>query len=307
MQKKHLIVIVGPTAVGKTAMSINIAEKLDTVILSADSRQFYREMELGTAKPDDKEQAAVKHYFVNSLSIHSTFNAGQYEREALEVLEQVFHHNNHAVVVGGSGLYVKALCEGIDEMPEIDASIREKLNAEKETYGLESLVKRLHQVDPEYAAMVDLKNPQRVIRALEVIEGTGKTYSAYRKATTVAERSFEIVKVGLEMPRERLYERIELRMDHMISNGLFEEAEALFPFRHLNALQTVGYTEIFGYMEGSYDKQEAIRLLKRNSRRYAKRQLTWFKRDPQVRWFTPDQQGDIISYLSKSLDIEDVY
>ena len=278
-------------------MSIKVARAFDTVILSADSRQFYRETELGTAKPDEKELAEAKHYFVNTLSIHSDYNAGQYEREALEVLDEVYAHQDVAVVVGGSGLYVKALCEGIDEMPEIDPALRERLNQEKETSGLEELVARLQSLDPEYADIVDVKNPQRVIRALEVIESTGKTYTSWRKATNAVERPFEIVKIGLEMPREVLYERIDRRMDQMISSGLFQEAEALFPLRHLNALQTVGYSEIFGYLEGQYDQEEAIRLLRRNSRRYAKRQLTWFRKDPEVKWFTPDQEGDLFSYL----------
>ena len=283
-------------------MSLKVAAAFDTEILSADSRQFYRETELGTAKPDAKELATVRHHFVNSLSIHTDYNAGAYERDALTLLEKLFLEKEVVVVVGGSGLYVKALCEGIDEMPEIDPDIRKRLNQEKETGGLPTLVEQLTKLDPEYAAIVDKHNPQRVIRALEVIESTGKTYTSYRNATSTVQRPFNIVKIGLEMPREILYSRIEERMDLMIAAGLFEEAGQLFPHRHLNALQTVGYSEIFGYLEGQYDKDEAIRLLKRNSRRYAKRQLTWFKKDEDVKWFSPDQERELMEYLRETIE-----
>ncbi|MEL6559135.1 MAG: tRNA (adenosine(37)-N6)-dimethylallyltransferase MiaA [Bacteroidota bacterium] len=306
MEKKFLIVIVGPTAVGKTALGIEVARHLDTVILSADSRQFYKEMDIGTAKPTPEEKAQVPHYFVDSLHIEEDYNVGKYENEALTLLAKLFVNHRAVVMVGGSGLYVKAVCEGIDEMPEIDPTIRTRLNQEHEKYGLETLVNRLKDQDPEYAEIVDLNNPQRVIRALEVIESSGQTYTSYRNAKTTVERPFEIIKIGLEMPRDQLYSRIDKRMDLMIEAGLFEEAESLYEKRYLNALQTVGYSEIFGFLDKAYDKEEAIRLLKRNSRRYAKRQLTWFKKDAAINWFSTDHSNDILGWLSNQLDIEDV-
>lgn len=306
MNKKFLIVIVGPTAVGKTALGIKVARYLDTVILSADSRQFYKEMDIGTAKPTSEEKAQVPHYFVDTLHIEEDYNVGLYEKEALALLEKLFIDHRVVVMVGGSGLYVKAVCEGIDEMPEIDPAIRTQLNQQHEKHGLEPLVNRLKEEDPEYAAIVDLKNPQRVIRALEVIESSDKTYTSYRNAKTAVDRPFEIIKIGLEMPREQLYSRIDHRMDLMIEAGLFEEAQSLFDKRHLNALQTVGYSEIFGFLANEYDREEAIRLLKRNSRRYAKRQLTWFKKDAAINWFSTDRSDDILSWLSDQLNIEDI-
>lgn len=296
----------GPTAVGKTALGIEVAKHLGTVILSADSRQFYKEMEVGTAKPTPEEQAQVFHYFVNTLHIDEDYSVGKYEKDALVLLEKLFTDRSAVVMVGGSGLYVKAVCEGIDEMPEIDHSIRERLNEIYKKSGLEPLVKRLYTEDPEYAELVDLKNPQRVIRALEVIESSGNTYTSYRNAVADVNRPFEIIRIGLEMPRDQLYHRIDKRMDMMIEAGLFEEAQSLYEKRHLNALQTVGYSEIFGYLEGEYDREEAIRLLKRNSRRYAKRQMTWFKKDTAINWFSTDRSNDILDWLSDQLKIKDV-
>lgn len=303
VEKKFLIVIVGATAVGKTALGINVAKALNTVVLSADSRQFFKEMEIGTAKPTKEEMAQVPHYFINNLNIGEEYNVGKYEREALDLLNKLYIDSQFVVMVGGSGLYVKAICEGIDEMPAIDSAIRTKLNEEKDTDGLAFLVERLKKQDPEYATIVDLNNPQRVIRALEVIESSGKTYTSYRNSEKSIDRPFEIIKIGLEMPRDQLYVRINSRMDSMISEGLFEEAKSLFDLRHHNALQTVGYSEIFGFLAGEYDKEEAIRLLKRNSRRYAKRQMTWFKKDDAINWFQPDRIDDILSWLQKQLDV----
>ncbi len=305
MNKKYLFVVVGPTAVGKTAMGIELAQHFQTEIISADSRQVYRQMELGTAKPDQVEMAAARHHFVNVMNIDNEFNAGQFEDEALQLLDNLFLKNDTVLMVGGSGLYVKALCDGIDEMPKIDPMIREKLNKQKEAEGLGSLVRKLAELDPAYYQIVDQNNPQRIIRALEVIESSGLTYSYFRTQKK-AKRSFEIIKVGLELPREILYKRIDNRMDLMIEKGLFEEAAELFPKRHLNALQTVGYSEIFRYLEGEYDKEEAIRLLKRNSRRYAKRQLTWFKKDESTQWFSPSQFSEIIAYLDNQSNIQNI-
>lgn len=298
--KKTVIVVAGPTAVGKTAMGINLARQLGTEIISADSRQFYKEMELGTAKPDAHELSQAKHHLVNSLSIHEDYTVADFERDALAILEKIFEQNDTAIVVGGSGLYVKALCDGMDEIPEVPAHIRDDLRGEIEQFGLEKLLEELAESDAVYYQQVDRQNPQRVLRALEVCRGTGKPYSAFRTGNKV-QRSFQSVKIGLHMERELLYARIDERMDRMIDSGLFDEAAQLFPYRHLNALQTVGYTEIFECMEGNYDKEEAIRLLKRNSRRYAKRQLTWFRKDPEFVWFTPETYSEIMPMINARL------
>ena len=297
--KKTLIVIVGPTAVGKTSLSINLAKHFNTEIISADSRQVYKEMEIGTAKPSLGELAEVPHHFINSHSITDNFNAAEFEKEALKLLELLFQQYNIVFAVGGSGLYIDALCKGMDDIPAIDPSIRNDLNHLFEEEGIESLQNKLKELDPAYYDIVDLHNPQRLIRALEVCIGTSKYYSDYRKKQETS-RPFHIIKIGLEMEREELYKRIDLRMDKMIEEGLFEEAREFFPNRHLNALQTVGYTEIFNYLTGEYDKEEAIRLLKRNSRRYAKRQLTWFRRDREVKWFKAGDFDGVLAYISGS-------
>ncbi|MBS9524804.1 tRNA (adenosine(37)-N6)-dimethylallyltransferase MiaA [Litoribacter alkaliphilus] len=298
---KFLIVVAGPTAVGKTDMCIKIAKKFNTSIISSDSRQFFREMEIGTAKPTLEERQQVAHHFIDSLSIHDQYDVRRFENDTLNLLNSLFETHDCVIMTGGSGLYIDAVCKGFDEMPEIPSQIRESLNELFQNEGIEVLQKRLKQVDPEYFEMVDRHNPQRLIRALEVFEGTGKPFSSFRLKNTV-ERPFNLIKIGLERDRELLYERINLRMDQMIEQGLFEEAEKIFPYRHLNALQTVGYSEIFGYLDGKYDKEEAVRLLKRNSRRYAKRQLTWFKKDPDMVWFSPDEAESIIKHIGRQMD-----
>jgi len=280
----RLISIVGPTAVGKTAVGIEVAKKLGVEIISADSRQFYQEMQIGTAKPTDKELKAVKHHFINSHSIGEFYSAGAFERDVLVKLEEMFETNDQVLMVGGSGLYAKAVWEGFDAMPDVDEGIRAELIEEFEKDGLDPLLDELRLKDAQYYEIVDHKNHQRIIRALEVIRASGLRFSSLRNRKSKTVRPFEIVKIGLEMDREKLNKRIEDRMDQMIASGLFEEAERLFPQRKLNALQTVGYKEIFDFMEGSYDREEAIRLLKRNSRRYAKRQMTWFKADSEIIW-----------------------
>ncbi|MBO3697997.1 tRNA (adenosine(37)-N6)-dimethylallyltransferase MiaA [Roseivirga sp. E12] len=302
MLKKHLICVVGPTAVGKTAIGIKLAQALQTEIVSADSRQFYRELQIGTAKPDSSELNQVPHHCINSLSIHDNYDVGRYEKEALAKLDELFQHHGQVVLVGGSGLFVDAVCLGLDDLPRVKNGVREGLNSELETKGLDVLVDELKQSDPEYYEIVDRKNPQRVIRALEVIRSTDKPFSSFRKRTP-KQRPFEVISVGLELDRGILYRRIDERMDVMIANGLFKEAEGFLPFKELNALQTVGYTEIFGYLEGSYDKEEAIRLLKRNSRRYAKRQLTWFKRNECTEWFNPSNFENIHTYVKNELEL----
>ncbi len=300
MAKKKLVVIVGPTAVGKTSIGIEVAKHLNAEIVSADSRQFYRETEIGTAKPSPEELKAVKHHFIDTLSIKEDYNAGAYERDCLVLLEKLFNESDFVVMVGGSGLYVKAVAAGIDDMPAVDMKIRDQLNLEHENLGLSILLEELEKSDPEYYEEVDKQNHIRIIRALEIIRTTGQPFSSFRNRPNKTVRPFDIIQVGLELPREVLYDRIDRRMDLMIDQGLFDEAEKLFQFRHLNALQTVGYSEIFDFMEGKYDREEAIRLLKRNSRRYAKRQFTWFKKDEKTRWFSPGQFNDILDYIERS-------
>ena len=295
-QKKYLIVVGGPTAVGKTAFSIQLAQALQTEIISADSRQLYKQLDIGTAKPNAAELAAVPHHFIDILEPDTEYSAGQFERDALQLLDQLFQKYRAVVVVGGSGMYVQALYRGMDQMPEVPAYIRESLNQELQQKGLDVLAERLRQHDPQYWQEVDRQNPLRIIRALEVIQSTGQPYSSFRQQLYPV-RPFETIKIGLERPREELYARIERRMDLMIEQGLFEEAERLYPYRQLNALQTVGYQEIFGYLEGQYGKDEAIRLLKRNSRRYAKRQMTWFRKDEGFRWFSPDGLEKALAFI----------
>ena len=285
---KTLLVIAGPTAIGKTAFAIELAKRYDTEIVSADSRQFYREMAIGTAKPTIAEQSEAKHHFINSHSIFDTFTAGDYEKEALALLDHLFTKHNLVIMVGGSGLFIKAVCEGFDEFPEIEPAIRNKLNQDFETNGLASLQERLKEADPSYFELVDISNPQRVIRALEVIESTGIPYSSFRKANA-KERPFNIIKLGLNLPREQLYQRINQRVDNMMTDGLLEEIKQLLPYQHLNPLNTVGYTELFDFMAGKHTLEEAISLIKQNTRRFAKRQLTWFRKDAEIVWLNAEQ------------------
>lgn len=300
MSEKHLIVVGGPTAVGKTAFSIALAQALQTVILSADSRQLYKTLTIGTAKPTAEELQAAPHYFIDVLPPDQPYDAGQFEQDALELLNRLFQQYDTVVVAGGSGLYVKALCEGFDDMPGVPETLREQLNEELAQHGLEPLLAELKEVDETYYQQVDRQNPQRIIRALEVYRASGQPYSSFRKAAK-STRPFNIIKIGLERDREELYERINLRIDQMIAEGLEEEARSLLPYRTLNALQTVGYQEWFGYFDEAYDYAETVRLLKRNSRRYAKRQLTWFKRDSGFRWFHPDQFSNALAYVKEKI------
>ncbi len=286
--KKRLIVLVGPTAVGKTALSIDLAKTLSTEIISADARQIFKELEIGTAKPSSDQLREVKHHFINSKSIHDEYDAGTFGKEALSCIYKLFETYNDLILCGGSGLYIKAVLEGFDDMPEIPSSIRESINQEYGDKGLEWLQEEVKRLDPEYFQVVDRMNPHRLIRALELNYFSGKPMSYFRQKKK-KEHFFDVVKIGLELPREELFNRIDQRMDVMIEEGLFEEAKNFYLYKNLNALQTVGYQEIFDFMDSLYDKAEAIRLLKRNSRRYAKRQLTWFKRDEEIHWFRPDE------------------
>lgn len=302
LKKNILVSVVGPTAVGKTALAIEIAKYFNTEIVSADSRQFYREMNIGTAKPDKEELAQVKHHFIDSHSIKSHYSVGVYEKEALVLLDELFQRHDVVVLVGGSGLFFKAIWEGFDEMPAVDLELRASLNRWFEEEGLEPMLKELKEKDPEYFGLVDQQNHQRVIRALEVIRSSGETFTSFRKGKAVSHRNFVNLKFGLNMDREILFDRINKRMDLMIDAGLFEEAKALFPYKDHNALQTVGYTEIFNYLDGKYDREEAVRLLKRNSRRYAKRQLTWFRKDEEIKWYQPNESERIIRLIADSLN-----
>lgn len=294
------MVIAGPTAVGKTDLSIRLAQHLQTDLLSADSRQFFREMSVGTAKPSPAEQQGVRHHFIDSHSIGEEYSAGMFEQEALRLLDQLFQTKDQVVLVGGSGLYVRALCEGMDQMPEPDPAIREDLAQLAKEKGLPFLLDLLKHHDPEYFLQVDQANPQRVIRALEICLASGQPYSSFRRKEGTP-RPFRIVKLGLHRDRAELYDRIDRRVDLMLENGLREEAASLYPFREHNALQTVGYQEIFAFLEGQYGWEEAVRLIKRNSRRYAKRQLTWFRKDQDFTWFHPEEWDRIVRHVEERL------
>lgn len=297
MSSKNLIVIVGPTAVGKTAMSIAIAKEFDCPVVSADSRQFFKEMNIGTAKPTETEIEGVTHYFINSHSINDEFNVGKYETEAIALLEKLFQTHEKVILVGGSGLYIDAVCKGFDELPEADEEIRNKINLLLKTDGIEGLQKLLKELDINYYNKVDLQNPQRLSRALEVCLTTGKPYSELRKGK-IKKRDFNIIKVGINTSREILYDRINKRVDEMMKNGLLNEVKSLQDFKHLNALQTVGYKELFDHLENNLDLNSAIELIKQNSRRFAKRQLTWFHRDEEIKWFEPNQAKEILVYIN---------
>ena len=282
---KILYVVCGPTAVGKTDHAIELAEQLGTEIISADSRQLYREIPIGTAQPTEEQLARVKHHFIACRSIAEDYNAGMFERDALELLEQLFQKHDTIVCCGGTGLYIKALCEGLDALPEADEELREQLTQRLESEGLEPLQQQLQALDPVHYERMDTQNPQRVIRALEVCLSTGKPFSSFHEGAK-KQRPFNIRKIGLELPREELYNRINHRVDHMLENGWLQEAQAVYDKRHLNALNTVGYKELFQHLAGELTLQEATEKIKTNTRRFAKRQLTWFKRDEEIKWQT---------------------
>lgn len=292
--KPHtLFVIVGPTAVGKTAVGIHLARQFDCPVISADSRQFYREMKIGTAAPTPSELAQVKHYFIGNKSVTESYNISQYENDVLELLPELFSIHNNLVMVGGSGLYVNAVCNGIDDMPDTDPVIRVQLNEVLKNEGIEVLQQKLLELDPDYYKEVDTKNPVRLQRALEVCIQTGKPYSQFRMKVK-KERSFNIVKIGLELEKSVLNNRIEMRVDRMMKDGQLDEVKSLLSFRHYNALNTVGYKELFSFMDGAISLEEAILDIKNNTRHYAKRQLTWFRKDADIHWFSPDQIINLI-------------
>jgi len=297
---KLLVVIAGPTAIGKTAFAIAIARHFNTAILSADSRQIFKETNIGTAKPSLQQLNEVTHYFINNRSINEAYNAGKYETEATRLLAELFAEKNIAILCGGSGLYIDAVCKGFDEVPNADDATRKYLTELFTTEGIAALQRMLKEKDPEYFQQVDLNNPQRIMRALEVCLTTQKTYSSFRKATVKA-RSFEILKIALNTDRAILYERINTRVDAMMNNGLLKEAETLYPFRKNNALQTVGYEELFQHFEAKHTLAEAVSLIKQNTRHYAKRQLTWFNKDKNYHWLQPHELQTAIALIEKIL------
>lgn len=299
--KNILIVILGPTGVGKTDLAIDIAAFFGSEIISADSRQFYREMKIGTAVPPDCHLKRINHHFIGFLSVKDYFSSSLYERAVIKLLPSLFHKNRIVIMTGGSGLYIDAVCKGIDDIPDIDPEIREKYNLKYKAEGIESLRRTLKVVDPDFYARVDLRNPKRIIRALEVFDSTGRRFSDFLTSKHV-KRDFNIIKIGLRRERKDLYNRLNQRVDEMIGNGLEQEARSLFDLRHLNPLKSVGYRELFQYFEGSISREKAIELIKRNSRRYAKRQMTWWSRDEEITWYHPDQVNDILVYLKEKTE-----
>ncbi|MFN0292997.1 tRNA (adenosine(37)-N6)-dimethylallyltransferase MiaA [Pedobacter helvus] len=297
---KTLIVVAGPTAIGKTALAIELAKHFDTEIISADSRQFFREMSIGTAKPSAEELAAAPHHFVNSHSVTQLFSTGDFEIQALALMEKLFTNHDVLIMVGGSGLYINAICNGLDEMPEINLNIREQLNQQFADEGIEAIRNQLAILDPEYFTKVDQSNPQRMIRGLEVVLSTGQKLSSFLTSNK-KERPFNIIKIGLNTKREKLYQQINHRVDLMIESGLVEEVKSLIPYKELNALKTVGYSEIFDYLEGKTDLPTAIDKVKQNTRRFAKRQLTWFRKDVETTWFEPGQGKEAIDFVDQKL------
>jgi tRNA dimethylallyltransferase len=303
MMGNYLICILGPTAIGKTKVSIDLAKAFDTEIISCDSRQFYKEMQIGTAVPSDEELAQVQHHFIQHLSIFEDYSVGDYEKEALKKIDELFQNKNILCLTGGSGLYQKAVLKGLDYFPNVDKTIRKKLNATFENEGIKSLQEQLKRLDPEYYATVDTQNPHRLIRALEICIGTSKPYSSFINTNKTTNRDFKVLKIGLTADRKIIYKRIEQRVDIMFDNGLLKEAQSLYQYKNLNALQTVGYKELFEHFDGNLTLDEAKAEIKKNTRRYAKRQLTWYRKQDDIKWFDYDAEIDEILEYIKSLSI----
>ena len=294
--KKNLIVIAGPTAIGKTSLSIKLAKELKTEIISCDSRQFYKELSIGTAIPSKEELREIEHHFIQNQSIEKRCNIADFEKNAIKKIESLFQRYNHVILVGGSGLYIDAICKGIDFLPDISKEIREKINTQYRKNGLEWLQNKVKKLDPEYFEYVDIKNPQRLIRCLEVYTAsTNKISSLHKKK--YKQRNFNIIKIGLKIDRESLYKKINIRVDKMIKDGLIDEAKHLINYRHYNALNTVGYKELFDFFDGNSNLETAIEKIKQNTRRLAKRQITWFKRDKSINWFTIDEYKAIVKTI----------
>ena len=295
---KTLIVITGPTAVGKTALCMNLARHFNIPIINADSRQIFRELKIGTAAPTEEQLRQVRHYFVGTLGLEDYYSASMYEQQVTALLEELFEKSDYALLAGGSMMYIDSVCNGIDDIPTIDDETRTTMKRRLQQEGLEALCEELHRLDPEHWAIVDRKNPRRVVHALEICHMTGKTYTSFRKREE-RKRPFQIVKMALTLPREELYSRINARVDVMMQQGLLDEARRLLPYRHLNALNTVGYKEMFAYMDHVWTLDEAVERMKGNTRRYARKQLTWFKKDNEVTWFSPCEEEQIIEHILK--------
>ena len=282
-------------------MCLDLAQHFGIPIINADSRQIYKELKIGTASPTIEQMRRVPHYFVGSLSLHDYYSASLFEQQVLEILQREFEHSDYALLTGGSMMYIDAVCNGIDDIPTVDDATREALKARLSSEGLEHLVEELRRLDPEYYEIVDKQNPRRVVHGLEICLMTGKTYTSFRKREK-KERPFRIVKIGLNRDREDLYNRINQRVDQMMTDGLLDEAQRLYPMRHMNALNTVGYKEMFAYIDGTWTLEEAVERIKGNTRRYARKQLTWYKKDEQIRWFHPDEIEQIYSYISQDYE-----
>jgi len=296
----NLIVILGPTGVGKSDIAVELAQQLKCDIISADSRQFYKEMRIGTAVPDSRQLNAVKHHFIQFLPAASYYSSSLFERDVLKLLPQLFSTSKTAIMAGGSGLYINAVCNGIDDIPDIDPDVRAKYSAMYIESGVEGLRAALKLLDPEHYAKVDLKNHKRIMRALEICETTGRPYSSFLTKRKV-QRDFEVIKIGLSRNREELYDIINKRVDKMIAEGLEDEAKSLYGLKHLNALNSVGYSEFFSYFDGQITKDEAISLIKRNSRRYAKKQMTWWAKDNEINWFDAGAKKEIFRFVCDAL------
>ena len=295
-----LIVLLGPTGVGKTNISFKLAEKFTSPIISSDSRQFYKELKIGTAAPGDEELSLFKHYFVASHSVFDVYNAGQYEQDVLKLLDGLFLKHPVALLVGGSMMYIDAVCNGMDDIPSVNDEIRNQCQQLYADNGLDYIQNELKKLDPEHYSQVDLQNPKRVLHALEICMQTGKSYSSFRKGEKKS-RNFNVLKIGLSRPRPELYERINHRVDLMMEAGLLQEASQFYPYKHLNTLNTVGYKELFDYMDGKCSLDEAVQMIKQDSRRYAKRQMTWFNRDKDIFWFHPDDVGGVVRFIDNVL------
>lgn len=297
---KTLIVLLGPTGVGKTELSLRLAEKFNAEIISSDSRQIYKDMTIGTAAPTVDELNRVKHHFVGQLALTDYYSAAQYESDVIRFLENYFREHDTALMTGGSMMYIDAVCKGIDDLPTISESLRNKIIGIYETEGLDPIREQLKTLDPDYYNQVDLMNPKRVIHALEICLMTGKPYSSLR-TNTIKQRPFSILKIGLLRDREELYNRINLRVDKMMQDGLLDEARRLYPYRHVNALNTVGYKELFAYFDGNFTLEEAVGKIKQNTRIYSKKQMTWFKRDPEIAWYHPEEEEQIADFIRNNL------
>lgn len=303
MQQKNLIVLLGPTGVGKTELSLRLATYFGSPIINADSRQLYTDIPIGTAAPTLEERERVEHYFVGTHQLEDYYSAAQYENDVIKLLDKLFQNHDVVLLSGGSMMYIDAVCKGIDDIPTIDNVTRERMRERYEQEGLDALVEDLRKLDPEYSAICDLKNPKRVIHALEICTMTGKTYTSFRLRKEKV-RPFRIIKIGLQRPREELFERINSRVDVMVENGLIEEAKGVLPYRHFNSLNTVGFKELFQYFDGTWDLDFALEKIRRNSRVYAKKQMTWFSHDKEIVWFHPEQESEIIALIESKRTIE---